>query len=274
MKVLISAEMEGVAGITNSSQCRRDTSEFARSCQLMTAEVRAACEGAVRGGATSIVVNDSHGDMRNILHEALPEDVELIQGQVKPNSMVQGIDRSIDAVAFVGYHAPAATTCGILDHTINGAIAHRVLINGETCSEARINAAVAGQFGVPVVFLSGDQSACADATGLMPWIKTAKVKEALGRPAARSMSPTRSQETIAHGIESGLNLIKLRQAPAHFLAGPITLDLSCMNAEMADSAAILPRSQRLDATTVRYVADDAVTTLRALRITLARGAML
>ena len=221
--------MEGVAGITNRKQVARDSAEFARSCRLMTAEVAAACQGAFEAGATSIVVNDSHSDMRNLIHEDLPPQVELISGHTKLWSMVHGIDTSFDGVAFLGYHAPAATTHGILDHTYYGSVVHEVLLNGEPMSEARLNAGVAGTFGVPAILISGDQNACADAKRFLPWIGTVTVKP-------------------------------------YALAAPLTLDVDLMNAEMADNCELMPDIVRTGATRIRLVQDDFVALYRAFRI--------
>lgn len=205
MKLYISADMEGVAGITAEEQTNPvGQPEYAYSCKLMTGEVRAACEGATAAGATSILVNDSHWSMRNIIHEELPPDVILIRGAMKPLSMNQGLDPTFNAAAFVGYHAPGGTRDAVLDHTYTDTTLYEVRINGQTCSEARLNAAVAGAFGVPVVFLSGDQHACADAQDFLPWAERVEVKRAIGRYAAASLSPAQSREAIKEGMERGI----------------------------------------------------------------------
>src|SRR5215472_13462256 len=192
MRIYISADMEGVAGITAEEQTNPvGQPEYAYSCKLMTGEVRAACEGAKSAGATSILVNDSHWSMRNIIHEDLPTDVRLIRGSGKPLSMNQGIDSGVD-------------------YTYTDVTIYEARINGEKCSEARINAAVAGYYGVPVVFLSGDQNACADARSFLPWIETAQVKEAIGRFAAASLSPEDSQAAIRFGISQAIRGAKER----------------------------------------------------------------
>src|SRR5450755_3075573 len=205
MKLYISADMEGVAGITAEEQTNPvGQPEYAYSCRLMTGEVRAACEGASAAGATSILVNDSHWNMRNIIHEELPPDVMLIRGSMKPLSMNQGLDPTFGGAAFVGYHAPGGTQDAVLDHTYTDLTLYEVRINGIKCSEARINAAVAGAFGVPVVFLSGDQNACADAREFVPWAETVEVKRAIGRYAAASLSPAQSRAAIKAGITRGI----------------------------------------------------------------------
>jgi D-amino peptidase len=255
--------MEGVADITSVVQCRRDTSEFARSCELMTQETIAACAGASSAGATEIIVNDSHGDMRNIEHEHLPPAVRLIRGSNKPLSMVQGADAGIDAALFIGYHAAANSLHGILDHTYWGAQAHEVLLNGETCSEGRLNAAVLGHWGVPVIFLSGDQTACADARRFLPWIETAAVKESLGRAAAISLSPAVAREMIREGTAHALQSLGAGKMQAYRPVPPLTVRIRLMNPEKADVTGVMPGVTRVDGTTVEYVADDILTLFRA-----------
>ena len=263
VKILISVDMEGVADITSTVQCRRDSSEFAQSCDLMTREALAACEGAIRGGATEVVVNDSHGDMRNIDHELLPETVELIRGSVKPLSMVQGVGLDVAGIVFIGYHAPATTIGGILDHSYWGAQVHGMTLNGEICGEARLNAAVAGAFGVPIVFISGDQSACADAVRFMPWVRTQIVKQALGRTAAISMSPQRARAAIAAGVSKAVADISQGVFKPYTVPPPLTLDIALMTSEKADIACIIPGVERVDGATVRFVSEDIVTIFKA-----------
>jgi D-amino peptidase len=270
-RVLISADMEGVAGITHLKQVLRDSSEFAEACRLMTAEVVAACEGAAAGGASSILVNDSHADMRNIDPEALPQGVRLIRGNVKPWSMSQGVE-GCDAIAFLGYHAPAATTAGILDHTYSSATVHEVSLNGETLSEARLNAAVAGSFGVPAIFLSGDQSACADAERFLPWVRRVEVKHAIGRAAAVCLSPQDARAAIARTMQEAVAALAHDAFEPYVIEPPLVLEVSFMKSEMADVAEILPEATRVAGTRVRVVHDDIRSIFRYFRVLMLLGA--
>ena len=271
MKIYISADMEGIAGITATEQTDPvGQPEYAYSCRLMTAEVRAACEGAAEAGATEILVNDSHWNMRNIIHEELPPEVRLIRGSLKPLSMNQGLDPACDAAAFVGYHAPIGTADAILDHTYSGDTLYDVRINGERCSEARINAAVAGYFGVPVVFISGDQNACADARTFLPWIEAIAVKQAVGRYAADSLSPSSAQAAIKVGMRKALQDYKGRAKPYTFKT-PVELEMVFAWTSKADVAALLPGSVRAGARTLRFSADDFLTVFKAFRAMLALG---
>jgi D-amino peptidase len=273
MKIYISADMEGIAGITATEQTDPiGQPEYAHSCRLMTGEVRAACEGALAGGASEILVNDSHWNMRNIIHEELPPQVRLIRGSLKPLSMNQGLDPSCNAAVFVGYHAPVGTADAILDHTYTGETLYDVRINGERCSEARINAAVAGSFGVPVIFISGDQNACADARSFLPWVEAVEVKQAIGRYAANSLSPAESQKSIAAGVQRGLERLRSGAAKPFAFASPATLELVFTLTAKADMASLLPGSERVDGRTLRFRHADFLTVFRAFRAMMSLGA--
>ena len=264
--------MEGVAGITAEEQTNPiGQPEYAHSCKLMTGEVRAACEGALAAGADEILVNDSHWNMRNIIHEDLPPSVRLIRGSLKPLSMNEGLDPSFDAAAFVGYHAPVGTADAILDHTYTGETLYDVRINGQHCSEARINAAVAGCFGVAVVFLSGDQNACADARSFLPWAETVEVKRAIGRYAAASLSPEAARASIKAGIERALREAKRRGAKPYIFEKPVTLELKFTSTAKADVASLVPGSERADGRTLRFTHDDFLTVFRAFRAMMLLG---
>src|SRR6266571_4292408 len=161
MRVYISVDMEGVAGVVHESQTDPTNpacaAEYARFRRLMTAEANAAIEGALAAGATKLVVNDSHWFMRNLLAEELHQAAELLSGDPKPQSMVEGIDGGFDAAVFIGYHARAGTRHAILDHTYADRI-HDVRLNGRPVGELGINAAFAGVAGVPVALVSGDSA--------------------------------------------------------------------------------------------------------------------
>jgi D-amino peptidase len=272
MKLYISADMEGVAGITAEEQTNPvGQPEYAYSCKLMTCEVRAACEGAKRAGAETILVNDSHWNMRNLIHEELPPDVILIRGAMKPLSMNQGLDATFDAAAFVGYHAPGGTQNAVLDHTYTDATLYEVRINGQKCSEARLNAAVAGTFGVPVVFLSGDQHACADAREFLPWVETVEVKQAIGRYAAASLSPEQSRDAIREGIARALHDTSARGVKPYTFEPPISLSVTFTYTSKCDIAALMPGCDRIGPRTLLFVHDDYMTVFRAFRALMCLG---
>src|SRR5207302_685956 len=158
--------MEGIAGVVHESQTDptnpAHAAEYGRFRRLMTAEANAAIEGALAAGASKIVVNDSHWFMRNLLAEELHQAAELLSGDPKPRSMVEGIDAGFDAALFIGYHARAGTRHAVLDHTYADRI-HEVRLNGHAVGELGINATLAGVAGVPVALVSGESSLAAEA---------------------------------------------------------------------------------------------------------------
>ncbi|MDQ2818731.1 MAG: M55 family metallopeptidase [Candidatus Eremiobacteraeota bacterium] len=273
MKVYISGDMEGVAGITSVEQTNpAGEPEYAYSCRLMTGEVAAACEGAIAAGALDILVNDSHWNMRNIIHEDLPADVRLIRGTGKPLSMNQGLDSSFSAAAFIGYHGPAGTQDAVIDHTYSGETLFDVRINGDQCSEGRLNAALAGSFGVPIVFVSGDDKACADARRFLPGVGTATVKQAIGRYAAASLSPRRARALIREGIERALRELDRNVHKPFAFERPIRLELTFTSTAKADMASLFPGTRRTDGRTLRFENDEFLTVFRAFRALTALGA--
>jgi D-amino peptidase len=195
MKIYISADMEGVTGVTHSQDVIPGRSQYERFRGLLTADVNAAIEGAWQAGATEFLVNEAHDGMRNILLEDLDPRAEVIVGQRKPLSMMQGFEGA-DLVFFVGYHARTGTE-GVLSHTFDSpTVVTGVWLNGEPCSEARMNATLAGLRGVPVGLVTGDDLACAEAEALYDGVQIAQVKTAVDRYTARCLSPHTARERI------------------------------------------------------------------------------
>lgn len=180
--------MEGTAGVCSWKQCDpSDAHEYPIYRGFMTREVRAAVDGAREGGARDIVVNDSHWSMRNLLFSELPQDdgFRVVSGASKPWSMMQGFEAAANAVFFTGYHAKAGD-CATLSHTFSESI-YSVCVNGTPCSEALLNAALAGSYGVPVVLITGDSTIVGDVTKTMPWAVGVVVKNAIGFSAVNSL---------------------------------------------------------------------------------------
>jgi len=201
MRVLISADMEGTTGVTGWTDVEPGQAAFERFRRLLTGDVNAAVEGAFLGGATEVVVNEAHDGMRNILIEELDERAELISGLYKPLVMMEGVD-ACDVVFFVGYHARAGEA-GVLAHTLCGEYLN-IELNGAAASEARLNAVLAGEAGVPVGLVTGDDVICAEAGELFAGAKTAVVKYAIDNFSARCLGPKASGERILEAARSAL----------------------------------------------------------------------
>ncbi len=267
MKVFISADLEGVAGVVHSEHTLRDGREHDRARKLMTYEVNAAIEGILQVSKTAtVVVNDSHGTMRNLLPEELHEAAELISGSPKPLSMMQGIDSPFDAAFFLGYHARRGTYAGVLEHTYHGGVISDVLIKGKVMGETGINAALAGYYKVPVVLVTGDRAVTEEARQVLGKVETVKVKEGVGRFAARSISPIRARTLIRMGAADALS--HLKGFKPFMVTAPIKLEVRFIHTGMTEMAEQLPGCKRIDGRTVSYSSEDYLEMFKALRIML------
>jgi D-amino peptidase len=265
MRVYISVDMEGIAGVVHEDQTDptepRHAGEYNRFRRLMTNEANAAIGGAVEAGATGIVVNDSHWLMRNLLAEELNPVAELMSGGPKRLSMVEGIDRGFEAAMFIGYHARAGTRHATIDHTYTRRV-YEARINGQPVGELALNAAMAGVHGVPVALVSGDQSLAAEAKALLgQGVETVVVKEAVGRFAARSLAPLVACERIRVAAAAALG----RKHAVYTIPPPIRLEVDFVVTQMADMAELVPGSTRTDGRTVAYTGDDYREVFRAWR---------
>lgn len=260
MNVLISVDMEGVSGVVAGEHTSSEHKEYGRFRKLMTAEANAAIEGALAGGATRVVVNDSHGSMTNVLIEELNPSAELISGSPKPWGMMQGIGAGIDAVFFVGYHGASGAGAAVLEHTWSGRLIE-VQLNGRTVGETGLNAALAGAYGAPVVLVTGDEAVTAEARALLGEIETVAVKEGVGRTAARCLHPEAARQQIRQAAERA---VKLDVAP-FVVPPPVTVRLVFLRASYADMAELAPGSRRVDGRTVEWGGEDMPAAYRAFR---------
>ena len=186
-KVFISVDMEGISGISGSDQLSATGAEYGRSRKLMADDVNAAIRGARAGGATEILVNDSHGSMRNIRLEDLESGVRLISHNFKRYGMMEGLDETFDAAIFIGYHAKAGAPVGVFAHTGSGTVAD-VRVNGRSLGEGGLNTLVAGWYGVPVVLVTGDDVAVKEVLETATGAQGVIVKRALN-PRAVELRP-------------------------------------------------------------------------------------
>ncbi|ASV88539.1 D-aminopeptidase family protein (plasmid) [Ochrobactrum quorumnocens] len=204
MKIFISADIEGTAGITNWDEARKGHADYDEFREYMTDELVAACEGARAAGATEVVVKDAHSTARNLILSKLPDYVRIIRGwSGHPDAMMFGIDESFSAAIYTGYHNKAGTDTNPLAHTLTGTIS-RMLINGEVASEYTLNAHCAARYSVPSVFLSGDAGMCEEAKKLVPGITTVATSEGHG-PSTSSLSPQGAVKAIRERVEQALS---------------------------------------------------------------------
>jgi D-amino peptidase len=257
MKILIACDMEGITGVTNWDHVDPAHTEYQRFRRLMTQDVNAAIRGAYDGGASQVIVTDGHNLGTNILIEELDSRVRLNSGNSSPFAMLQGISEQVNAVFFIGYHARAGTQNAILDHTWSSKRLSNLWLNDMLVGEIGLNAALCGYFKVPVVFISGDQSACAEAKALLGNIETVVVKQATSRFSAECLPPQVTQECIEEGVARALRRLQAGDAPQPlYVQPPIRVTIDFQYSEHADQAARMPGAQRPDGRRVTFSAED------------------
>lgn len=262
MRLYVSCDMEGTAGVCSWMQCNPENNvEYPVYRRYMTQEVRAAIEGAREGGATEFLINDSHWDMRNLLWDELPPDVRMISGSRKPYSMTEGLSRENAGAFFTGYHARAGAINGALAHTYTAETIYEVRINGVACSEALLNAAMAGYYGIPVLLISGDRTIVEETQHYLPWVTGVIVKESIGHYAADSMTPSAAQAAIRAAATQAIT--QRAQAKPFTFDGPVTMELETARVENADFIELMPGFERCGGRTVRFGHDDYHTVFRA-----------
>lgn len=271
MKIYISADIEGVAGVVHPQQGSMGNGEYERARRLMTQEVNAAIAGAFAGGATEVLVNDSHGEMRNLLPDELDPRAELILGKPKPLNMFEGLTREHAGVFCLGYHARARAE-GVLAHTTNGFAFSRIRLNGRELGEAGLYAAYAGALDVPVVLLSGDDRLEAETRSLFPESQYAVVKQALGQRAARSVAPERARALIRDKAEAAVR--GASSTRPFTMSGPYRLEFELNTPALCDLAAIIPVASRIDAVTVAFEPESVEHAIRWVNTLSALSAVL
>ena len=260
MRVYISADIEGIGCVVRGEQSSPGGREYAWARTMMTEEVNAAVRGAFDGGATEVVVADSHNVGLNLIPEGLDERIALIMGSPRSLSMMEGIEAGFDRVFLVGYHAMAGTADAVIAHTFMGRI-EEVTVNGRVVGEIGISAALAGRHGVPVALVTGDDKTVAEAEALLEGIETVEVKKGLGAYAARCLPPGRSRALVYEGakraVAAGDGLRPFR------IDGEVDLRVRFTTASGPDRALRIPGVSRVDGRTVRFMARDFMEAFKA-----------
>lgn len=256
LKVLISVDMEGVAGVVTGEQLSPAGFEYARFREFMTREALAAIEAAKAGGATDIIVADAHGNGQNLLIDQFSADVRVIRSWPRKLGMVAGLDDTVDAVIFIGYHAGTNNATGVRAHTFSSANLTRVALNGTNVTEGSWNAAIAGHFGVPVVMISGDDAAIAEVRKAIGNVEAAETKRSLGFHSAITLTPQASADLIRQRVRAALG--RRQEFKPFRVVGPLTVDVSFKNYMPAEVLAYLPMFERTDAHSIRFRAKDMV----------------
>jgi D-amino peptidase len=258
MKIYISADMEGVAGVVSGEQLSPTGFEYQRFREFMTQEVNAAIEAAFEAGATEVTVSDSHGNAQNLLVEKLPKNTLLVRGFPRPLVMMQGIDATFDGAIFIGYHSSTTNIAGVRAHTFSSARLADVRLNDVSMSEGSFNAAIAGHFNVPVIMVSGDDAAVKEVTTIVGDIEGAVVKRSSGFHSARTMTPEAAYALIREKVKKALGRIK--ELKPYKLKTPVQLDVRFKNYRPSELLSYLSIVQRTDAHSIRFIGKDMVET--------------
>jgi D-amino peptidase len=252
-RIYISVDMEGIAGAVAGDQISATGSEYQAYRKIMVGELLAAIAGAREAGATEFVVSDSHGGMNNLPIDDLPEDVKLIRGTPRPHGMMEGIDQGkYDGAMFIGYHSSASNTRGVRAHTISSARLSEVKLNGVPASEGYLNAALAGQFGVPILLVTGDDAVVEELAVLKA--EGVAVKRAIGFHAAESSTPAAARNQIREASRRAVSRIgtyrpfKLDRSP--------TVEVTFHFYRPAEILSWLPTFERSGPRSVRFKSQD------------------
>lgn len=256
MKVFISADIEGVSGVATNQQLKTN-SEYQRFRKLMAADVNAAIEGAFKGGATEVVVADGHGNMSNILIEDLDSRARLVSGSNRVMCQLEGLDDSFDAIMFVGHHGREGGSDAVISHTLAGICVNEMKINGKVVGETELNAFVAGGFGIPAVFISGDDAYVKEVQETLPEVEAAVVKRAVDRFSAELLHPEVAQQQIREKAEAAIQ--KASTFEPLKLEGPVTFEIEFKGPQQASMTTTLPTVERISPKRIRFTCDDIVT---------------
>jgi D-amino peptidase len=270
-QVLISVDMEGIAGVVHGDDIRPGHSEYERNRTLLTAEVNAAIRGVRAYDADAeVLVSEAHAEFRNLLPELLDRRAELLRGTPKPDGMMAGLTSDIEAVLFIGYHGKAGTPRSVMAHTISGRVIADVRCNGRSLGELGLNTALAAHNGVPPVLVSGDDTVAEEAAGVAPGMRCVVVKRALGARAAALLHPDEACDRIEHEVPRAL----AEREAVHALRfdGPVRLEVQVLRPHMTEHALLVPGMERVDGCILRYAAPDFPTAYQVTELIAVLGA--
>lgn len=263
MKLYVSVDMEGITGLADHTHVDSSKHNYERSRLIMTEETNHVITAAFNEGVQEVLVNDSHSKMNNLLIERLHSDAKVIVGDVKPYSMVQGLDSSFSGAMFIGYHA-RASMLGVMSHSMIFGV-RNMYINDVAIGEMGFNAYIAGYYGVPVLLVAGDDRAAIEAEQLIPNVTTAIVKETITRSAVKSLTPAKAGELLREKTLEALNNkdhVKPLIPPDHPL-----LRIEFANYGQAGWAHLMPGTKIEENTTiVSYQAKDILEAYRAMLV--------
>ncbi|GAB1344808.1 M55 family metallopeptidase [Gemmatimonas sp.] len=261
-KVYISVDMEGISGVNSDNQTSAAGAEYGRARRLMVEDANAAIRGAFDGGATEVVVNDSHGSQRNLLPEDLDPRVRLISHSFKRHGMMEGLDSTYDAVMFVGYHAKAGSPRGVFAHTGSGVL-RDLQINGVSLGEGGMNALFARWYGVPVVLVTGDDVAVEEQKTTVPNVRGVIVKRAINSRAVELRPLLEARREIQEAAKAAV--AAARKAPPERLAR-YTVRMEMRDQTIPEVAAAFREIRLVNPTTVEFTRESMPDAYRLIRV--------
>ena len=267
-KIYISSDMEGVVGAVTGEQLGPSGFEYQRFREFMTAEVNAAIEGARSAGAGEILVADSHGNGQNLLIDKLPKDVKIVRSWPRPLDMVGGLDDSFDGVIFLGYHASTDNLTGVRAHTFSGRLTS-VKLNGTPVTEGAWNAAIAGELGVPVIMVAGDDATVEEVSSLVGNVEGAVVKWALSFHSATTLQPEAAYDLIRDKAAKAVKNIK--KYKPYKVKNPVTVEMGFKNYRPVEILSYLSMFERTGSHTIRFSAKTMEEAARIITFVLMYG---
>lgn len=257
MKAYISVDLEGLPGIASATMLSPWNSQFTRASKIMTKLTNAIVDELFKSGFEEVIVADSHGLMTNIDYLELDNRAYVIQGYPRPLSMVSGLTSDYTAIFFLGYHASAGTPRAILEHTYSGRAFSEIRINGIRVSEFLINSLIAGELGVPIALLAGDDYLRKEVELYTPWVVFISLKKGVSRYSALYPSLDKAEKALRDGVREACNKIKNGGLKTFTLNKPYTVELVFRESLVVDVLENWDIMERLDAYTLRYRADSA-----------------
>ncbi|WP_020659441.1 M55 family metallopeptidase [Amycolatopsis benzoatilytica] len=267
MRILISADMEGATGVTWTDDVVPGSPQWQRFRRMFTGDVNAALAGLYAAGATDVLVNEAHSSQRNLLLEDLDERARMLTGRHKPLSMMQGIDSGVDGVVFLGYHAGAGFD-GVLSHTYLENQITGVWLDDVPASEGRLNAAMAGEYGVPVLLVSGDDQTCEDARDYAPDAELVQVKECVSRYAAICLPPARTARLLEAGARDAMS----RAGRVERTPGRHRIEVEFDASHLAQATAVVPTVEQTGTRRVAFEASSMTEAMKAFKVVTAIAA--
>jgi len=261
-RIFISVDMEGIGGIGTPAMTNPTGKDYALGRKLMTDEVNAVVGAILQRGPADILVNDSHGDMQNLLNAELDPRVTYIQGAVKPFGMVEGLDSTYAAAIFLGYHSRAGTPNGFIAHTGTGAV-KGLWLNDIEVGEGELNAAYAGSIGVPVIMAAGDSAFVEQFTRTVK-VEAVATKYAVTPQAARLLHPQVVRDRLV--AAAGRALANRGTAKPWVNGKPVKVRLRLADNTVTQILQAIPGVRQVDGYTVEFTAPTMGDAYRLIRL--------